>query len=484
MRIRLFLFAMLLCMHATLLHGVAQLEVAFPNLSFLRPVDLQTSRDGTNRIFVVEQRGVIRVFDNSAAATETRTFLDIQDRIYDLVNEAGLLGLAFHPHYADSGYFYVNYTAASPLRTVIARYSVTATDPDSADYDSELVLVEVPQPFGNHNGGQIAFGPDGFLYIGLGDGGSGGDPLGNGQNLQTWLGALLRIDVDTTTVVGNYGIPVDNPFAGNMQGYKEEIYAYGLRNPWRFSFDPLTGRLWLADVGQADYEEIDIIESGGNYGWNIMEGPDCFNPPSGCDTTGLELPVWEYDHTVGGSITGGYVYTGSRLPSLYEKYVYGDFSTGKIWALAYDGLSAPVNIDLIDTSLLIASFGVAEDNELFICAFDGLIYQFASNPTGVVDEGAGVPRDVFLGQNYPNPFNPSTVIHYEVAMSGRNVTLQIYDVTGRLVRTLVDGYETGGHRTTTWDGKDDGGQTVSTGVYFYQLNAKGFSETRKMVLIK
>lgn len=355
-----------------------ELEQAFPNLSFTRPVDLQNAGDGSDRLFVVEQAGRIRVFDNDPEAGSTDIFLDIRARVNSSGNEEGLLGLAFHPDYENNGYFYVDYTASNPRRTVIARYEVNGADPNEADVGSELVLLEIEQPFSNHNGGQLAFGPDGYLYISVGDGGAAGDPQGNGQNLETLLGSILRIDVDDPDGGLNYGIPEDNPFEGNQSGFAEAIFAFGLRNTWRFSFDSVTGRLWAADVGQSAIEEIDIIESGGNYGWNVMEGSSCYDPPVNCDMTGLALPVWEYDHSIGNSITGGYVYRGTGTPQLLGKYIYADYVTGHIWSLEYDGENPPVNTELFDTSLNISSFGVDEDNELYFCAFDGTIYKITA----------------------------------------------------------------------------------------------------------
>lgn len=352
-----------------------KVEVAFPNLSFVRPVDLQHPADGSNRLFVVEQRGVISVFENDPKVATKTIFLDIQDRVNDLGNEEGLLGLAFHPDYASKGQLYVNYTASNPRRTVIARYTVSATNPNIADKNSELVILEIDQPFSNHNGGQIVFGPDGYLYIGMGDGGSAGDPFGNGQNLKTPLGAMLRIDVNTRVDDKNYGIPPDNPFAKNSNGFREEIYAYGLRNPWRFSFDPATNWLWAADVGQNNYEEIDIIQSGRNYGWNVTEGLHCFKPRLDCDSKGLELPIWEYDHSLGASITGGFVYRGKNVPELRGAYIYTDFVSGRLWALRYDGRNPADNRELLKTDLSIASFGIDPNHELYICAFDGKIYR-------------------------------------------------------------------------------------------------------------
>lgn len=353
-------------------------EPAFPNLTFSRPVDLQHPGDGTNRLFVVEQAGTIRVFENDASASSSEVFLDIQNRVRDAGNEEGLLGLAFHPNFADNGFFYVDYTASNPQRTVIARYEVDPSDPDRAVRDSETVLLEVGQPFSNHNGGQIRFGPDGFLHIALGDGGSGGDPRGNGQDPSTLLGSILRIDVDTPSEGRAYGIPPDNPFVGNEGGFRGEIYAYGLRNPWRFSFDAETDQLWAADVGQNAYEEVDLIESGGNYGWNVMEGRHCFSPSTGCDQTGLLLPIHEYSHDLGQSITGGFVYRGSAVPELQGWYVYADFVSGRIWRLQEEGGEAVENELLDTTSLNISSFGVDADDELYFCAFDGQIYRFAA----------------------------------------------------------------------------------------------------------
>ena len=353
------------------------MQNAFPNLSFNKMVDLQHPGDGTNRIFVASQSGFIYVFENTSSVTSAKIFLDIQNKVA-VGGELGLLGFAFHPDYEHNGYFYVHYTAPNPLRSVIARYSVSATNPDAADNTSEQILFQEDQPAVEHKGGQIAFGPDGYLYSALGDGTAGGDPLNNGQNKASSLGKILRIDVNCTSQNKNYCIPPDNPFAGNTQGYKEEIYAYGFRNPWRLSFDPLTGWLWAADVGQDLWEEIDIVNKGENYGWRIMEGNHCFNPSSGCDTTGISLPVWEYTHDGGDcSITGGYVYRGAQFPELYGKYIYGDFCTGNIWALHYDGVSPATNTLLVTGNINITSFGIDKDNEIYMCALNAKIYKLS-----------------------------------------------------------------------------------------------------------
>lgn len=358
-------------------NGSYRVIEAFPELSFTRPVDLQHPGDGSNRLFVVEQRGIISVFENDSTISEKTVFLDISERVDDGHNEEGLLGLAFHPEYASNGYFYVNYTAADGDRTVISRFEVSPDNPEQADPDSELEILTYEQPYGNHNGGQVSFGPDGYLYIAVGDGGSGGDPHDNGQDRTTLLGNILRIDVNSQESGNNYGIPGDNPFVGNDEGFREEIYAYGLRNPWRFSFDAENGQLWTGDVGQNAYEEIDIIESGGNYGWDIMEGNHCFEPEEGCDRSGLELPVWEYERNLGISVTGGFVYRGPTLSGLAGKYIYADYASGRIWSLDNSNPDDPANTQLLQAGFSISSFGVDQNNELYICGFDGKIHRLA-----------------------------------------------------------------------------------------------------------
>jgi glucose/arabinose dehydrogenase len=355
-------------------------EAAFPHLHFSNPVGIYSAGDGSNRLFVVEQGGVIKVFEDSRNATTASVFLNLSDKVLS-GGELGLLGLAFDPHFSENGYFYVYYTADNPLRSVISRFSVSPVNGSRADANSEKIVLQVPQPYANHKGGQMAFGRDGYLYIGLGDGGGEGDPLGNGQNLSTLLGKILRIDVNSGSPGLNYSIPRDNPFVENTNGYRAEIYAYGLRNPWRFSFDPATGRLWAGDVGQDRIEEIDVVLSGRNYGWNVMEGSLCYSPPSGCNQTGLELPVWEYNHSVGYAVIGGFVYRGAAYPDLEGAYIYGDYGSGRIWALWYNGTGPPANTELAFTGLNISSFGVDSHNELFISALDGNIYKLHASDT-------------------------------------------------------------------------------------------------------
>ena len=380
------------------IHSEYQFENAFPNLTFVDPVGIHHAGDGSNRLFIVEQQGRIKVFNNDSNTTNSQTFLDIrsivdQDGGY---TEEGLLGLAFHPNYSENGYFYVNYTDYGPKRNVIARYSVDPDNPNEADYFSSEVILEVNQPYNNHNGGQMEFGSDGYLYISFGDGGSAGDPQDNGQDLSTLLSTIIRIDVDNHSNDINYSIPNDNPFV-NTQNARPEIYAYGLRNVWRFSFDPETELLWAADVGQNAWEEIDIIYPGLNYGWNEMEASYCYPPGSDCNADEFELPIWEYELYVDGvcSVTGGYVYRGSEIFTLRGKYIYGDWCTGDIWALQSTNNQGYINEDVIRTNINITSFGVDENNELFFCGGQRL-YKLTSNEGDLNNDNLLNVLDVIL----------------------------------------------------------------------------------------
>ncbi|MCA9227263.1 MAG: PQQ-dependent sugar dehydrogenase, partial [Planctomycetales bacterium] len=301
-------------------------ELAFPNLKWagrdeeeesgrvrpLRPMVLTQADDGTNRVFVATQRGAIHVFENSSAATETKMFLNLTEKVHDWKkdNEEGLLGLAFHPKNKENGFFYVYYSSEQePHVSIVSRFKASADDPNVADPQSETIVMKIPQPFANHNGGSIAFGPDGYLYIGLGDGGGRNDPLRSGQDLGSWMGSILRIDVDGKSDGANYAVPSDNPFV-KRDGAKPEIFAYGFRNLWRIAFDRQTGHLWASDVGQDRWEEVNVVRAGGNYGWSGREAGFGFgNVPVKSDDPVVD-PAWMYDHQVGKSITGGYVYRG------------------------------------------------------------------------------------------------------------------------------------------------------------------------------
>lgn len=369
-------------------------ERAFPNLSFERPIVVTHAGDGSNRVFVAEQDGVVKVFPNDQECEEATVFLDIDERcVYaDTQNEEGLLGMAFHPKYKENGQFFLYYTSnESPHLSVVSRFTVSKDDPNKADEKSEEILMRIPQPFWNHNGGTIEFGPDGYLYIALGDGGSGNDPEGNGQNLTTVLGSILRIDVDHRDGDMAYAIPKDNPFInteipvgprGKKAKARPEIYAYGVRNIWRLSFDSKTGDLWAADVGQNLWEEINIIQKGGNYGWNVREGKHWFRP-DGRDVDRKDLidPIYEYGHDIGKSITGGTVYRGTRVPELVGKYVYGDYVSGRLWALDYDVKAGKVkaNYSLTGENLPMLSFGTDQSGDVYFTTQFGSLFRFRSD---------------------------------------------------------------------------------------------------------
>jgi glucose/arabinose dehydrogenase len=326
------------------------------------PVSIANAGDGSGRLFVVEKIGRIRVIQGAALAPAA--FLDITDRVGSSGSEQGLLGLAFHPNYAANGLFFVNYTDRQG-DTGVARFAVS-DDPARADAASETVLLTQTQPAGNHNGGHLAFGPDGYLYVGLGDGGAANDRFGNGQNGGTLLGAMLRLDVDGGQP---YAVPADNPFVG-APAVRDEIWAIGLRNPWRYAFDKLTGDLYIADVGQNQYEEINFQRAaspgGENYGWPIMEGLHCFPESSNCDQAGLDLPVAEYNHSQGCSVTGGYVYRGSEFPALGGIYLFGDYCSGKIWGLAPTPDGGWQMAEVAQADIRLTSFGEDEAGELYL----------------------------------------------------------------------------------------------------------------------
>lgn len=355
------------------------LERVFEGLAFSRLTNLVQAG---NRLFVTEQTGRVMSFPASREAREApeasgaSVFLDIRDRVNDSGNEEGLLGLAFDPDFDSNRHFYVYYSAANPRRSVVSRFTAATSTAATAGRESELVVMEIPQPFANHNGGQLAFGPDGMLYIALGDGGAGGDPDGNGQNVATLLGSILRIDVSGVGPdTAPYQIPLENPFVGSAGAPRNEIWAYGFRNPWRFSFDRQTGDLWAGDVGQNRYEEVDLVLRGGNYGWNILEGAHCFSPGAGCDPAGTRLPVIEYGADQGCSVIGGYVYRGARIPSLAGAYVYGDFCSGEIHGFRIDGGEVIEHKMLVDSGLMITSFGEDEEGEIYVLSQDGGIYR-------------------------------------------------------------------------------------------------------------
>jgi quinoprotein glucose dehydrogenase len=387
----------------------------FPKLQIERPVWMSEAPDGSQRLFIVYQSGKILIAKKNSDGADAKEFFNIEERDPTAggQNECGLLSLAFHPGFTTNHLFYVYYNQLNknknnspqnyPIRSVISEFKVSDADADKADLKSERIVLEVPQPFGNHKGGQISFGPDGFLYIGLGDGGLGDDPFGSGQSTSTLLAKILRIDVNTRGMMGKgksqhplqYGIPNDNPFVKEPDmgdhGARHEIFAYGLRNPWRYSFDSKTGDLWCGDVGQNLWEEVDLIVMGGNYGWSVREGAHHFKPgPRGAT---YDEPVIEYphqnrfqkdamfpDHQIGLCVIGGYVYHGKKSPSLEGVYIYGDYNLGEFWGLRYDAVTkkAVAHGELLKQADNIDSFAEDADGEVYALMQSGKIYQLTA----------------------------------------------------------------------------------------------------------
>jgi uncharacterized repeat protein (TIGR03806 family) len=351
--------------------GDLAVEPAWPALHFQRPVWFGAAPDGSARRFVVEQDGRIRVFDDRPDVDRADVFLSLD--VSRAGNEEGLLGLAFHPNYAENGRFFVYYSAAGPRRSILAEYRRDPADPRVARPDTAKILLEIPEPYANHNGGNLVFGPDGYLYVGLGDGGSAGDPQHHAQDTGSLLGKMLRLDVDASDPVCGtpYGIPATNPFAAGRcspgAGGRAEVWAWGLRNPWRFSFDRSTGELWAGDVGQDTVEEVDVIRGGRNYGWREVEGDRCY--VDGCDPSRYEAPVYAYPHSQGRSITGGVVYRGTAFPELWGAYLFADYDSQRVWALRRRAGAAPDVTLLTDADLHLVSIDEDPSGEPVLVTF-------------------------------------------------------------------------------------------------------------------
>lgn len=459
-------------------------ELAISGLS--DPVRL-TAPLGDDRLFVVEQAGRIRVFDQDG--TPRGLFLDWTGQTNG-GGERGLLGLAFAPDYATSGRFYINYTDNSG-DTRVARLLVDPADADRALSGSVQQILRVDQPFSNHNAGQLAFGPDGQLYVALGDGGSGGDPNGNGQNGLTLLGSMLRLDVSGDGP--GYAIPADNPFVGDPT-VRDEAWAIGLRNPWCYGFDRLTGDLYIADVGQGNYEEVNVqpaASAGGeNYGWRIMEGTHCYDPPQGCDPTGLTLPVHDYYHFGDGfrcSISGGFVHRGGTVPDLAGRYLFADYCSNQIWSLdwtAQDGLGVVIEHTAELTPAggygNIVSIGEDGHGDLYVVDSSGGIWRMVPGDTTGTDLPSAPDR--LLGA-HPNPFNPRTDLVFSLGADGP-ITLTVHDLAGRRLATVARGsFEAGTHRIA-WDARDGRGLGLASGVYLVRLASRAGVSTEKVTLAR
>lgn len=442
---------------------------------------------GDVRLFVAERTGRIRVFDQDGAGLGT--FLDISAQTTN-EGERGVIGLAFAPDYAASGRFYVTFTdLQGDLK--LARYQVSAGNANLAEALSQEILLSVDIPGQDHLAGHIEFAPDGTLYLSLGDGEYGGDPGNRAQDPQQLLGKILRLDVSGAS---GYGVPADNPFVGEAP--RDEIWSLGFRNPWCFAFDSLTGDLYIADVGENVHEEINVqpAASGGreNYGWRLMAGPDCFNPGAGCRPDTLSLPVHSYTHFGGTSwrcaVVGGYVYRGGLIPSLQGHYFFADFCSGEIWTMEWTadgGLAGVTNRTGEMTPsggyIAISSFGQDGLGELYV------LDHVAGEAFRIVNAASPVPGPAMatrLAQNQPNPFNPATAIAFTVGADVGVTTLEVFDAAGRRVRSLVSAVLDAGDHTVAWDGTDDGGRRVPSGVYLYRLESGGIVTGRKMLLVE
>lgn len=444
------------------------LQLELVSDAFFEPVDI--THAGDDRLFVVQKNGIIYILNPDDQANAS-PFLDIDSRVRSSGGERGLLGLAFHPNYAENGYFFVNYTNLDG-HTVVARYQVSGDDPDLADFNSEKILFTVNQPFANHNGGDLNFGPDGYLYIALGDGGSANDPQNNGQKRQTMLGKILRIDVDNGDP---YAIPQDNPFAETDETL-DEIWALGLRNPWRFSFDRLTGDLWIGDVGQGDWEEIDFqaadSEGGENYGWRCYEGDAAFNTDGCIDASNYRFPVHAYQSNLpnGCSVTGGFVYRGATFPLLYGKYIYADYCSGKIWALEQNESEEWINTELFDgPGGQYVSFGEDAQGELYLTSLGGNIFQVRDlTITSTVDNSLDARLQV-----RPNPFDREIWVEGTLPAGGL-YSMRLLNAQGQLLWESTRLLEIDFQQKVTTD-------DLPKGVYFFRLEHDGKGKMIKLI---
>jgi hypothetical protein len=471
------------------------------------PVFATAPAGDTERLFIVEQRGVIRILEGGVVLPTPFLDIDSLTTTPSINDERGLLGLTFAPDYATSGHFYVYYTDnASDSR--LRRYTVSG-NPDVASAATAFNILFQDQPFNNHNGGTIQFGPDGYLYLGLGDGGGSGDPQGNGQNGSTLLGKMLRLDPTGDDFPAdanqNYRVPPTNPFVGNP-GFRDEIWAYGLRNPYRWGFDRATGDLWLADVGQGCWEEINFeaagLPGGRNYGWDILEGNHCFVPgqgctPTGCDSSGVTFPVREYSHTqdvFSCSVTGGYPYRGAVMPIHHGMYFYADYCSGQIYTFRYDGMTltgltnrtaelAP-DVGTISSPVAFGEDGVGELYIVDRASTTGEVFKIVPDPesTGTGPSPAPV-RTFALGRPWPNPFDASTAFELSLPRAG-HLSLSIHDAAGRRVRSLWQGPSEARSGSVTWDGRDGAGRSVPAGVYFVRAESEGRTATRRLVRVR
>ncbi|MDH7914059.1 PQQ-dependent sugar dehydrogenase [Winogradskyella sp. SYSU M77433] len=455
------------------------ISILFFSISFSQDIDLESFATGFNRpvnikhagddrLFVAEQDGIIKIV-NSDGTTESTNFLDITSLVGSVGNEQGLLGLAFHPNYATNGYFFVNYTNNSG-DTVISRFSRIGTSPEIADPNSELIILTYTQPYSNHNGGELHFSPDGYLYISSGDGGSGGDPDDNGQSLNTLLGKLLRIDVNNSTASNPYDIPSDNPFVGNTT-VNQEIWAYGLRNAWKFSFDSMTDDLWIADVGQNAREEINqaaITEAGLNYGWRCYEGNNTYNTTGCPNSSTLTFPIYEYAHSGGRcSITGGYVYRGSTFSNMNGLYFFADLCTQEIGYLNFEGGSWNATYEVFSGNWV--AFGEDVNNELYVADLNGSIYKIIDN-TLSINENTLDSISI-----YPNPASHILHLDFSNNLNSLSADIKIYDIQGKLIKSILK------DKNDTFTSIEI--SNMKSGFYIVKINSEDDKEITKKLVI-
>ncbi|HYM19395.1 MAG TPA: PQQ-dependent sugar dehydrogenase [Candidatus Kapabacteria bacterium] len=487
MRVAVILMVLVLCAQG-FVYAQDSLINVYPNLqSFNSATEVQGMTDGSNRILVLEKEGKLWIFDNSPTVTSARLFIDLTNIVSHDACEGGLLGCTLHPNFANNRYVYLNYTTGvSPQwYSHIVRYQVSASPNDTIIPSTAYEILTIVQPSGrcNHKGGCLRFGPDGYLYASFGDGGSGGDPDRNGQNKRMLLGKILRLNVDATEDTLHYAIPSTNPFFGNDSGFRQEIYAYGLRNPWKYSFDVPTGRLWAGDVGQDLWEEVDIIESGKNYGWNVMEGFHCYNAGT-CDSTGMTPPILDYGHSTGNKcIIGGFVYHGMKMPELRGQYIYGDYVSGRVWALDYSNPAQPINKMLIDVAsprIAISSFGVDPNGEILVSAYgaNGHILRLASSHVGVrqtQQSGFGITLSQSIYVTVPN-----SVKVFVLGTVAPGVKVSLTDEIGH---TIVISSETVDAESHTINIDLRGSKpSIVSGVYFICVSDEANTATAKLII--
>ena len=479
-RLYLMLAALLLAPTLAQAQYVRTQEV-FPAHRYAAPTEFMPVPGHHHKVAVAYQPGIIRIHNLDSVAALPKVMLDITSLTHQ-DGEMGLLGLAFHPRFPDTNKVYVNYinfTSGTVRNTVIASFRIdTATMTGTAA--SREILLTYNQPYTNHKGGKVQFGPDGMLYIAAGDGGSQGDPTGNGQNKRVLLAKIMRIDVDRQDSGLAYAIPPDNPFADSAAPIRREIYAYGFRNPWRFTWDAPTNRLWVADVGQDTWEEVDTVISGGNYGWKLREGKHCYIPPTNCDRPGLIDPVVEYRHTLGCSITGGYVYRGSAVPIMQDRYIYGDYCTGRMWGVRLQNGVADslflAQAHTVGTAILnICTFGLDDDGELYVLHQPtGAIFKIVADPTATKPalQSAGLAA-------YPNPALQSLHVEFTLSASAK-AGLRLVDVSGRETLSLFASKElTAGKQEFTLPT-----EKLPTGTYILELETPAGRQRIRVAVVR